>query len=499
MDPVSQIVAGETIAKHGMMVVGWYHSHPSFQPDPSVTDVHNQGNYQHLFGDHGHPIQSKGNLKYPPPFVGLIIGTYDSKNPSAESVMRWFHVTPKETGNQTSSASNRTLARGSSFASSVASAPPLETETGWFRERVFFPMEIRVMHRKIRRFKDVEVEKDGGVIDKTRQEMTASGTSLRREIDSRLLLCGLSRHHKKSGQSSFFNTTSLPNKTTGVPPVLCQPITATMNGPSKRSNSSDHQATHERPANSLATVAKSSSPPVFEANDLPDKPPEATIATIDCRAEQGVPSKVVDSKALPSDALAALKYGALMRNEKCTETTQNTALIVKSPVLLEGLLAQSDVAASPSKPAYPLLFTRDELDILRLGENDGVTDLIHAGVIWHAVEREQLSYADEGSVDMESPLPLPVPQTSSSILELLLLPPNGSKARAQPEEDEKRPKDLLEDDAAIAHIIDVILSHYSTDSQRIDPFGYWAGSGDKGMFGKDMKSIREKFEVNGTI
>ena len=49
MDPMSQIVAGDAIAKNGMAVVGWYHSHPTFQPDPSVTDIENQGNYQRLF------------------------------------------------------------------------------------------------------------------------------------------------------------------------------------------------------------------------------------------------------------------------------------------------------------------------------------------------------------------------------------------------------------------------------------------------------------------
>ena len=49
MDPVSQIIAGDAIVRHGMTVVGWYHSHPRFQPDPSVTDIENQGNYQNLF------------------------------------------------------------------------------------------------------------------------------------------------------------------------------------------------------------------------------------------------------------------------------------------------------------------------------------------------------------------------------------------------------------------------------------------------------------------
>jgi proteasome lid subunit RPN8/RPN11 len=44
MDPVSQIYAKEAIDTHDMSVVGWYHSHPTFQPDPSVTDIENQAN-----------------------------------------------------------------------------------------------------------------------------------------------------------------------------------------------------------------------------------------------------------------------------------------------------------------------------------------------------------------------------------------------------------------------------------------------------------------------
>lgn len=67
METVSQIVVGEAIRKHGLNVVGWYHSHPTFQPDPSVTDIQNQSNYQNLFSGEDHP------------FVGLIVGTYGSK------------------------------------------------------------------------------------------------------------------------------------------------------------------------------------------------------------------------------------------------------------------------------------------------------------------------------------------------------------------------------------------------------------------------------------
>ena len=51
----------------------------------SVTDIENQGNYQALFRD---------DTAAPPPFIGLIVGTYDTQNASAAAVMRYFHVAP---------------------------------------------------------------------------------------------------------------------------------------------------------------------------------------------------------------------------------------------------------------------------------------------------------------------------------------------------------------------------------------------------------------------
>ena len=45
MDPMSQHEATSRIEQHGLTVVGWYHSHPVFQPDPSVRDIENQSKY----------------------------------------------------------------------------------------------------------------------------------------------------------------------------------------------------------------------------------------------------------------------------------------------------------------------------------------------------------------------------------------------------------------------------------------------------------------------
>jgi len=95
-------------------VVGWYHSHPNFPPDPSVTDLINQRNYQTLFHD------AEANLS---PFLGLIVGTYDPTMSSAESIFRWFHVR-SNTGKGPAKAYGKGPAKGS--ARGPASTVPME-------------------------------------------------------------------------------------------------------------------------------------------------------------------------------------------------------------------------------------------------------------------------------------------------------------------------------------------------------------------------------------
>lgn len=41
-DPVAQFAVFERITGEGLQVVGWYHSHPLFEPSPSVRDTQNQ-------------------------------------------------------------------------------------------------------------------------------------------------------------------------------------------------------------------------------------------------------------------------------------------------------------------------------------------------------------------------------------------------------------------------------------------------------------------------
>ena len=70
LDPASDIEAREQIEKCNLRVVGWYHSHPSFQPDPSVRDIQNQTSYQTLFRDTNTAIE---------PFLGIIVSPYDPR------------------------------------------------------------------------------------------------------------------------------------------------------------------------------------------------------------------------------------------------------------------------------------------------------------------------------------------------------------------------------------------------------------------------------------
>lgn len=64
MDPVSQTEAYESIMSSGHQVVGWYHSHPAFLPNPSVRDIETQSEFQGWFSQGGAP------------FVGMIVSPY---------------------------------------------------------------------------------------------------------------------------------------------------------------------------------------------------------------------------------------------------------------------------------------------------------------------------------------------------------------------------------------------------------------------------------------
>lgn len=64
MCPVSQVEQSASLVAEGNELLGWFHSHPAFPPNPSRTDVRTQGEMQHQFEK---------------PFIGFILGCVDMK------------------------------------------------------------------------------------------------------------------------------------------------------------------------------------------------------------------------------------------------------------------------------------------------------------------------------------------------------------------------------------------------------------------------------------
>lgn len=85
LDSVAEWRARQEIERAGMVVVGWYHSHPKFKPFPSLIDIINQMQYQTLLRDSATGLE---------PFVGLIISTFDPHEQKAQARHQWFHVIP---------------------------------------------------------------------------------------------------------------------------------------------------------------------------------------------------------------------------------------------------------------------------------------------------------------------------------------------------------------------------------------------------------------------
>lgn len=68
LDAESQVEATAAMEMQGLIPVGWYHSHPIFEPRPSAKDNENQRNYQALCRDAATGLE---------PWVGLIMSPYD--------------------------------------------------------------------------------------------------------------------------------------------------------------------------------------------------------------------------------------------------------------------------------------------------------------------------------------------------------------------------------------------------------------------------------------
>ncbi|XP_021925301.1 histone H2A deubiquitinase MYSM1-like isoform X2 [Zootermopsis nevadensis] len=85
MCPVSQTEASERLHDEGLEVVGWYHSHPTFSPNPSLQDLDTQGHMQEWFAKTASA-----------PLVGFILSPYCPENRTSASEYRCLIVEPND-------------------------------------------------------------------------------------------------------------------------------------------------------------------------------------------------------------------------------------------------------------------------------------------------------------------------------------------------------------------------------------------------------------------
>ncbi|KAJ3214058.1 hypothetical protein HDU67_002102 [Dinochytrium kinnereticum] len=83
MDPESEVQAHTYFAERSLSVVGWYHSHPTFDTNPSIRDIETQTNHQRLF------LRKEDNVE---PFVGAIVSPYDLRRAGNISTISWMCV-----------------------------------------------------------------------------------------------------------------------------------------------------------------------------------------------------------------------------------------------------------------------------------------------------------------------------------------------------------------------------------------------------------------------
>lgn len=82
MDPISEMEAVQQFASLNLVPVGWYHSHPTFEPSPSCRDIETQTLYQNLFT---RPTDKAE------PFLGFIISPF-LKSSRGRSVIECIHL-----------------------------------------------------------------------------------------------------------------------------------------------------------------------------------------------------------------------------------------------------------------------------------------------------------------------------------------------------------------------------------------------------------------------
>ncbi|KAK3736499.1 hypothetical protein QZH41_000872 [Actinostola sp. cb2023] len=81
---ILKLIIRQAVSKRGLQIVGWFHSHPSYQADPSVQDIKSQTKYQMM------AQQALGGSHEP--VIGMIVSPYDTYKPTKESTFRTFWV-----------------------------------------------------------------------------------------------------------------------------------------------------------------------------------------------------------------------------------------------------------------------------------------------------------------------------------------------------------------------------------------------------------------------
>ncbi len=89
VDPLSEMEAGEHFERSGVRMIGWYHSHPNFEPNPSLRDLETQTMYQGLCRsvDGGQEA-----------FVGIIVNPYLAVTESSSHIECFYVAQSAESG-----------------------------------------------------------------------------------------------------------------------------------------------------------------------------------------------------------------------------------------------------------------------------------------------------------------------------------------------------------------------------------------------------------------
>ncbi|KAJ3334364.1 hypothetical protein HDU76_000057 [Blyttiomyces sp. JEL0837] len=93
MDPESEYQAHIHFASQDKIVVGWYHSHPTFDPNPSRRDIETQTDHQKLFA---REVNKSGGGNdggvVVEPFVGVIFSPFDGRVEGVRSRVAWLRL-----------------------------------------------------------------------------------------------------------------------------------------------------------------------------------------------------------------------------------------------------------------------------------------------------------------------------------------------------------------------------------------------------------------------